>query len=91
MPQSTASPAGPAQKVKARQRAEAMSGAAIVLVCLGIGVVSLLVFDDILIPRWSWALLLLVCISTAFFSNYLGPRLAGPVFLIAVLSSWGCC
>lgn len=89
MPQSTASPAGPAQKVKARQRAEAMSGAAIVLVCLGIGVVSLLVFDDILIPRWSWALLLLVCISTAFFSNYLGPRLAGPVFLIAVLSSWG--
>lgn len=86
MPQTTARPG---HQVKARQRAEFLSGAAIVLVCLGIGVSSLIIFEDILIPRWSWALLLLVCVLCAFFSNFLGYRLAAPVYLIAVVSSWG--
>lgn len=86
MPQTNASTR---HQVQARQRAEMLSAAAIILVCLGIGGVTLSMSDNLRVPHWTWALMLGVCIAAVLFSNYLDRRLAVPLFLVAVAASWG--
>jgi signal transduction histidine kinase len=85
MPPTTASSR---TQVKARRRAESLSAVAIILVCVGIGTVTLLAGPDMLVPRWVWGMLLLVCVTAAFFPLFLGRWPAVLVFAVSVGSSW---
>jgi signal transduction histidine kinase len=75
-------------QVKARQRAESLSAVAIILVCVGIGTATLVAVPDMLVPRWAWGTLLLVCITTAFFPLFLGRWPATLMFSVSLGSSW---
>ncbi|WP_162319973.1 sensor histidine kinase [Nesterenkonia haasae] len=72
------------------RRLEEYSGAAILVLCLGIGVLTLLVGVEPFIPVWAWALLLLGCLGSVFLaaSGMFARRHQLMLYAAALLSSW---
>lgn len=71
-------------------RLEEYSGAAILVLCLGIGVLSLFAGSEPFIPIWAWVLLLLGCLVSVFVaaSGIFSRRHQLALYSAALLSSW---
>lgn len=71
-------------------RAQELSGAAILLLCLAVGVLMLAAGAEPYVPAWGWAAMLLGCLSCCFIaaSGLLTGALNLLVYAAGVLSSW---
>lgn len=88
MPQPTPGSTSTRPQFKARQRAEVISGVVLVIVCIGVGIITLVTIEEIRIPRWLWAALLVVCVAAAFIAAEARKPFNLITYAVAIASSW---